>query len=726
MSPYSIHLRSDNPTLLVEINLSPGTHARIGASEFAEISLPLAGLPDFAGMIGRTPEGRIYHADPDGENRHHIQLPGALALPPYQFVVFQPSPPAEALPAKTQFLQGGKKRTRQKALVCSAAALAVAVAVSTVVMVADHGTKPTLATSPPVAATPPSTVSDPVAPQGAVTMPTVNAMSAPAVPPQNAAATLLKEAPPESAPFNLEALAQRVASAVFRLEVKDSAGTITGTGTAFAISADGLAVTNFHVVDGGESFTARTTQGAEFAVSGIAATDPAADLALVTLRATNLPFLELGESDSLKIGTAVAVFGAPRGLSGTLSNGILSARRTEPEIEGNPMPNGGQMLQISAPISAGSSGSPVIDGTGKVIGVAAAAFVAANAQNLNFVIPVEAVKKLQRDSVSGIANLREAVRVMRPEPKGKLRPESAFFADPDAKVCQQLAKSGDWIPCLKVAKQLVERHPKSSTAYYFLGYSQNAIGLSEQAELSFKQGLAISPEDGDLWRCLGTAQDAQKKTEAARESWKRAGGIDPENAETWRRLSVSYLIKSEYLDAVSSLENLRNLDPVEFERLLELCRSMHVHPPQLRDMLTHFDNLPDRAAKALTDPEQLASTLVAKFLRHGQGHDIQAELADYAATVNPYFDQGAQQKPAILKDITAYRKKWPDRSLRLLGVESARRDDADKLDVTYRLRFSATDGRQTSSGNLVQGVRFTLTAGRWLVSGVQTIERVAE
>ena len=55
MSTHAIHLRSDNPSLLVEFNLQPGTHARIGASPVAEISLPLAGLADIAGVIGRAP-----------------------------------------------------------------------------------------------------------------------------------------------------------------------------------------------------------------------------------------------------------------------------------------------------------------------------------------------------------------------------------------------------------------------------------------------------------------------------------------------------------------------------------------------------------------------------------------------------------------------------------------------------------------------------------------------
>jgi hypothetical protein len=154
----------------------------------------------------------------------------------------------------------------------------------------------------------------------------------------------------------------------------------------------------------------------------------------------------------------------------------------------------------------------------------------------------------------------------------------------------------------------------------------------------------------------------------------------------------------------------------------------------LHALLSHFDNMLDDSSTVATpsavaeptNPEKLAAGLIAGFLRHGQGSDLQAELADYTPTVNPYFDQGQQTRAAILKDITTYRAKWPRRSLQLVAVESARRDDTDTLAATYRLRYSASDGKKTRTGTLIQGIRYTLKNGRWLVSGIQTIERVAE
>ena len=357
-------------------------------------------------------------------------------------------------------------------------------------------------------------------------------------------------------------------------------------------------------------------------------------------------------------------------------------------------------------------------------------FRGVTSQNLNFAVPVEAVTKLRQDSASGLA---AAVRHLIPKKetpqfKPKNEPDLEYFADPDSKVLGRCLHAGDWIGMLKIAKPMAAKHPDAPSAHYYHGFSLHALGLLAQAETAYKQGLAIDPENAGLWRLIGSTQDGQKRSKEARESWKKAVGIAPDDALSWQYLAASNLKDEDFLEAVSPLESLRKLDRGKFDELLAACRSLRVHPPELQSMLYHFDNLaePDIAVAAPTKPEELAASLVAAFLRHGVAPDVQAELADYAPTVNPFFDQGAQQHPAILKDITTYRASWPRRTLNLIGVESARRDDLNTLEATYRLRYSAASGKKTRSGTLIQGVRYTLTDKRWLVSGIQTIERVAE
>jgi TPR repeat protein len=125
-------------------------------------------------------------------------------------------------------------------------------------------------------------------------------------------------------------------------------------------------------------------------------------------------------------------------------------------------------------------------------------------------------------------------------------------------------------------------------------------------------------------------------------------------------------------------------------------------------------------------PEKLAAALIGAFLRHGEGNDMQLELADYADVVNPYFDQGRMTRQGIAKDLSAYRAQWRDRSFQLLQVESASKDDADTLEAIYRLQFRASDGKKSRAGILRQSIHYTRAGDRWLVSGIHTIERVSK
>ena len=150
------------------------------------------------------------------------------------------------------------------------------------------------------------------------------------------------------------------------------------SGTGFFISPDGLIVTNYHVIQGAAHLAARTNEGATFAFQRIVAQPQGVDLAILKFFAEGVSFLKLGKSTDAVEGQQVIVIGSPEGLQGTVTEGIISAFRENRS-----------MIQITAPISHGSSGSPVLDESGSVIGVAT--LIQAEGQNLNFAIAVEEV-----------------------------------------------------------------------------------------------------------------------------------------------------------------------------------------------------------------------------------------------------------------------------------------------------------------------------------------------
>jgi serine protease Do len=179
-------------------------------------------------------------------------------------------------------------------------------------------------------------------------------------------------------------LVEKVMPAVVTIVSADAKDIVQGSG--FIISSDGKIVTNFHVVAGKPAILARRSDGSFLVIKGVLASDKANDLAILQAEGRNLPFVRLGDSDRVKVGEAICVIGSPMLLEGTVSAGIISAVRK--------LRDGRKLLQITAPISKGSSGSPIFNRKGEVIGVAS--FTLSEGQNLNFAIPSNAVKTLLR------------------------------------------------------------------------------------------------------------------------------------------------------------------------------------------------------------------------------------------------------------------------------------------------------------------------------------------
>lgn len=173
----------------------------------------------------------------------------------------------------------------------------------------------------------------------------------------------------------------RAKPAIVRIE--DGEGRV---GTGFTIDASGVIATNLHVVAGARRIQVTTLDGAVLAATGVRALDADHDLALVVVEPVQpLPTVPLGDSDKVAAGDPVVAIGNPLGvLDYTVSDGLISSvRQIAPDVT---------LLQISAPISQGSSGGPLFNAFGEVIGVAT--LVSNEGQNLNFAVPSNYVRAL--------------------------------------------------------------------------------------------------------------------------------------------------------------------------------------------------------------------------------------------------------------------------------------------------------------------------------------------
>jgi hypothetical protein len=155
-------------------------------------------------------------------------------------------------------------------------------------------------------------------------------------------------------------------------------------GTGFVVGNDGLVATNLHVVAGNSKITITLADHREFEVVEIWNGDRQRDLVVMRIEAQKLPVLSLGDSSAIHPGDTVVAIGHPLGLEDTVSNGLVSAiRKVDDDLT---------VLQISAPIAPGSSGGPIFNDKGEVIGVATAIML--GGQNINFGVPITYLKEL--------------------------------------------------------------------------------------------------------------------------------------------------------------------------------------------------------------------------------------------------------------------------------------------------------------------------------------------
>lgn len=163
-----------------------------------------------------------------------------------------------------------------------------------------------------------------------------------------------------------------------------------GTGSGFIIRADGLILTNAHVIDQANLVQVMLKDGRSFE-GRVLGTDPVTDVAVVRIEATGLPTVTLGDSDRLKPGEWAIAIGNPLGLDSTVTAGIISATgRTSQEIGVTDKRVG--FVQTDAAINPGNSGGPLVNARGEVIGINTA--IIGRAQGLGFAIPINTAKHI--------------------------------------------------------------------------------------------------------------------------------------------------------------------------------------------------------------------------------------------------------------------------------------------------------------------------------------------
>ena len=220
-----------------------------------------------------------------------------------------------------------------------------------------------------------------------------------------AAIGLVFSAGRELTPEGLPRLVKRIQPAVVTVIAYDAQGRALFQGTGFFVTPEGHFLTNYHVLAEAARAEVKTAAGRRYPVKGVVAADRNWDLVVAVVEPPRGGVCSLKISGAFpEVGERVAVVGSPLGLEQTLSDGVVSAVR---RVSGGKLqqiaasvslgPNG-KLLQISAAVYPGSSGSPVINMKGEVVGVATLQVV--KGQNLNFAVPGSRTLALQQKAAA--------------------------------------------------------------------------------------------------------------------------------------------------------------------------------------------------------------------------------------------------------------------------------------------------------------------------------------
>jgi tetratricopeptide (TPR) repeat protein len=353
--------------------------------------------------------------------------------------------------------------------------------------------------------------------------------------------------------FFLSSLAQEKLSAIVKniepstvvILTYDKEGEILGQGSGFFISQNGDIITNWHVLQGASRAEVKTAQGKVYPINKIVAEDKEADIIRVSVDVPLKAIYPLSISDSIpEVGEPVVVIGSPLGLEQTVTNGIVSAVRDIPEF--------GKIIQITAPLSPGSSGSPVVNMKGEVIGVAT--FQMVEGQNLNFAIPGERVRKLTPLKGKTLAQWETS----RAE-------EGLGSADSLYSTGLVLLWTEDYEKALPYFKEAVKKNPRWADAYILIGYCNGQLGRYTEAIEAEKEAIRIGPDYALAHYNLGVTYYQLGRYTEAISAYKQAIRIKPDLAEAHYNLGVAYYKIGRYTEAISTYKQAIRIKPDDAE-----------------------------------------------------------------------------------------------------------------------------------------------------------------
>jgi tetratricopeptide (TPR) repeat protein len=345
---------------------------------------------------------------------------------------------------------------------------------------------------------------------------------------------------------NAETIYEKYNDAIVRIFTYHEDGTMHGQGSGVIIKNNGWIITNYHVLGDATSIFAEHN-GKLISLDSIIAIDMNKDVMLLQLandieskEYKAIPDIKLGDSDKLKVGQRVYAIGSPMGFENTISEGIISGLRTSPDSSRG-------LIQISAPISSGSSGGAVLNAKGELIGISTMVITGETAQNLNFALLINDVITASKNQyISG---------------KHSGEHTAQYYYQ---KGYKEYMLKNYLSAILNYEKAIpASNEDEKGLIYYNIALAYERLGRYDDAINNYTKSLERSktPEN---FSGLGSAYLQKKEYSQAIGFYELAIKLDPLFAEGFYGLALVHYEQKDYVKSLSNLIEVIKLNPKSY------------------------------------------------------------------------------------------------------------------------------------------------------------------
>lgn len=338
---------------------------------------------------------------------------------------------------------------------------------------------------------------------------------------------------------NLQEIIKKIQPSVVLITTFDDKGKMLNPGSGFFISKEGDVVTNLHLLDGASRAEIKTTDAKHYNIIRVMAEDTDADLVRVSVDIQSNSVQPIALKSSLpKKGSKVIIISSPLWFEKTIQEGTVSAVK---KIKN------GEAIQIIASLPPYSSGSPVVNTSGELIGIANLQTL--DGKNINFAISSERISKLKIGKGETFPEW-----TARKEKEGSTAAKKLYLSGIASLLTGNYEKARSYFEeALKENPGYAEACLKISSCYY-------RMDLYKESIEACKKAISIKPDYAEAYNALGFSYVQLKRNKDAIEAFQEAIRLKPEFADPYAGLALCYNIKKRYTEAVDYLQKAVSIE----------------------------------------------------------------------------------------------------------------------------------------------------------------------